>query len=129
MNLQTALVLTNDPRLESQFRHASRGEARTIAVVHDVEVALRSVCARLHELDLVLLDFPEGQCGIPLLSALHSCREELPVVIFTSTDSYHTSALAYANGAAACLVKPVTTEELGILLQNLSASGSVPAMA
>ena len=57
---------------------------------------------------------------MPLISAIHTCREELPIIVLTSTDKYHTAGMAYANGAAACLAKPATLEEIEILIENLS---------
>ena len=66
-----------------------------------------------------MIDFQEGSRGMPLISAIHTCREELPIIVLTSTDKYHTAALAYANGAAACLAKPTTPEEIDILIEDL----------
>ena len=36
-----------------------------------------------------MIDFQEGCRGITLVSAIHTCREELPIIVLTSTDKYH----------------------------------------
>jgi DNA-binding NtrC family response regulator len=54
-----------------------------------------------------------------LLSAIKNCLETLPVIVATSSDTYHAAAVAYANGAAACLAKPVTTAELKVVIRQL----------
>ena len=119
MKSRLVLLLSNDPEVEPQFRQASPAEGATFLVTHNIGEALQTICARLHELDLAVIDFQEGCRGMTLISAIHTCREELPIIVLTSTDKYHTAALAYANGAAACLAKPTTPEEIEILIENL----------
>lgn len=53
------------------------------------------------------------------LSALNTCRHGLPVIVVTSTDLYHATAVGYASGAAACLAKPISAPELEIILREL----------
>jgi CheY-like chemotaxis protein len=48
-----------------------------------------------------------------LLGAINMCRKDFPVVVVTRDDEKHVEALAYANGAAACLPKPVSVAQLG----------------
>ncbi len=43
-----------------------------------------------------------------LLGAINACRNDLPVIVVTCDDEKHVEALAFANGARVCLVKPVT---------------------
>ena len=31
-----------------------------------------------------------------LVSAIHTCREDLPIIVLTAIDKYHIAALAYA---------------------------------
>src|SRR6478672_979887 len=108
MKSRLIFLLSNDPEVDLQFRQASPGEGTTFRVTHNIGEALQTICARLHELDLAAIDFQEGCRGMPLVSAIHTCREELPIIVLTSTDKYHTAGMAYANGAAACLAKPAT---------------------
>jgi DNA-binding NtrC family response regulator len=119
MRPRLILLLSNDPEVELQFRQASAAEGATFLVTHNIGEALRTICARLDELDLAVIDFQEGCRGMTIINAIHTCREELPIVVLTSTDKCHTAALAYANGATACLAKPTTPEEIEILIENL----------
>jgi CheY-like chemotaxis protein len=73
---------------------------------------LQIVCGVGRDLDLVLIDFESGTHGLALLSAISACREDLPVVVITKNDEKHVEALAYANGAKACLPKPVSPAQI-----------------
>lgn len=119
MKARLILLLTTDDQVEEQFREVARREEATILVTHTIADALATVCTWLDEIDLVAIDFQEGCRGMTLVSAIHACREQLPMVVLTGTDKYHTAALAYANGAAACLAKPTTPEEIEILVESL----------
>ena len=121
------LLLTTDDQVEEQFREVACREEATILVTHTIADALATVCTRLDELDLVAVDFQKGCHGMTLVSAIHACCEQLPIVVLTATDKYHTAALAYANSAVACLAKPTTPEEIEILIENLR--GPQPQLA
>jgi DNA-binding LytR/AlgR family response regulator len=90
-----------------------------VLVARNLGEALQIVCARGGELELAIIDFDDGCQGMTLLRAIATCQEELPIVVVTSRDVYH--ALAYANGAAACLAKPITAEEIAIVVEALKA--------
>jgi CheY-like chemotaxis protein len=47
-----------------------------------------------------------------LLSALSTLREDLPVIAITCDDEKHFEALAYANGATACVSKQAVATQL-----------------
>jgi len=63
-------------------------------------------------LDLAIIDFDHGAHGMTLLGAINMFREDFPVVVVTRDDKKHVEALAYANGAIACLPKPVSVAQL-----------------
>ena len=125
MKSRLILLLTNDAQVEYQFREATRCEGAEILVTRTIGEALETTCARLHELELVAIDFQEGCRGMTLVSAIHTCREDLPIIVLTANDKYRTAALAYANGAAACLAKPTTPEEIEILVKSLHRTSPV----
>ncbi len=84
---------------------------RTDAVVliaRDVRDGLQIVHQRGRELDFAVMDFDDGSRGRTLLSAVHTCYEQLPIVVTTSEDAEHACSLAYANGARTCLKKPLS---------------------
>ena len=81
--------------------------------------ALQIVCNWGRELDVVVLDFNDGCRGMTLLSAVHTCHQQLPVLVMTAEDADHAAAVAYANGARACLNKPVSPAHLAIAISEV----------
>ena len=118
MKICLALLLTHDPNFEKAVTNALAESGAKILSTHDVDQALRTGCQRAAEFDLAILD--RSDChAITLLSALKACRHDLPVVVITSSEPCHCAALAYANGAAACLAKPVSAEDLTVVFRQL----------
>lgn len=120
MSSRFILLLTQDPALHISLNRALGRDDSTILVAHDPGEALQAVCTRGNELDLAVIDFADSCHGMTLLRALQTCQPELPVVVVTSTDPYHVAAIAYANGVEACLAKPVSAEELEIVIHELA---------
>lgn len=118
MSYQTALLLTTDRELEKTCWDVS--PEGWLFVARDPGEALQVVCQQGKELDLAVIDFGEGCHGMSLLSAVQICRPGLPILVVISNDTYRAAAVAYANGVDAVLAKPVTTEELGIVINKLT---------
>jgi ActR/RegA family two-component response regulator len=120
MNMRLILLLTPDRDFETILTKAviASGPA-VVLVARTVGDALQIVCTRGRELDFAVVDFDDGCHGMTLLSALDACRHELPVVVVTSNDVYHAAAVAYANGVAACLAKPIGVSDLEIVIREL----------
>jgi DNA-binding NtrC family response regulator len=119
MNSHLVLLLTCDPKVEDSVVQAVLPGGSIVLPARNLGEALQIVCARGGELELAIIDFDDGCQGMTLLRAIATCQEELPIVVVTSRDVYH--ALAYANGAAACLAKPITAEEIAIVVEALKA--------
>ena|ERR1700693_2114954 len=120
MNPHLVLLLTNDRHFENQLSKALlEADGSVVLVARNVGDALQIVCARGRELDLAVIDFDQGRHGMTLLIAIDMCRQELPIVVVASSDTYHTAALAYANGAEACLAKAITPTELEMAIRQL----------
>lgn len=118
MKIRLALLLTHDPDFENVVTKALEDCAAKILVRHDVDHALEIGCSRASQFDVVIID--RSDChAITLLSALRACRHDLPVVVITSGNTPHCAALAYANGATACLAKPITVTDLKLALHEL----------
>ena len=120
MNAHSVLLLTHAREFEKLLREALRESGSTILVARDIDDALQIVCTRGAELDLAVIDRDDGH-GINLVGAINACQRELPIVVMTSRDAYHCAALAYANGAAACVAKPITATELQLAIADLRA--------
>ena len=118
MKISLALLLTRDPNVEKAVTNVLDESGAEILATHDVDHALQIGCQRSGEFDVAIID--RSDChAITLLSALKACRHDLPVIVISSGESCHCVALAYANGAAACLAKPVSTEDLKVVLREL----------
>lgn len=118
MNIHLALLLTHDPNFEKAVNESLKESGAEILISHDVDHALEIGCRRGAELDVAIID--RNDChAITLLGAVRACRHDLPVVVMTSSGSCHCAAIAYANGAAACLAKPINAHDLKVVLSQL----------
>ena len=114
-----ALLFTSDTEFESVVRQALLGTDAIFLIARTVSDALQIACQRGRELDLAIMTFGEDCHGMTLLSAIHSCYEQLPTIVVVEKDSEHASALAYVNGARICLSKPVSLVELSNAIADL----------
>jgi DNA-binding response OmpR family regulator len=111
MKTPTILLLTNDPKLEDCVARVLQQSGGLSHLAHSADDAFKIVCGTGRDLDLAVIDFESGPHGMTLLSAMSMCCEELPVIVIARDDKKHVEALAYANGAVACLPKPISAAE------------------
>jgi DNA-binding NarL/FixJ family response regulator len=111
MKSRATLLLTTDSSLEEVVLEVLLGADRGIHVVHNLDDALDLLC-RVDDLDLAIVDFGAGPYGMTLLRAIRTLQRDVPVIVITDDDQKHVEALAYANGAAAGLHKPVLRSHL-----------------
>jgi DNA-binding NarL/FixJ family response regulator len=64
-----------------------------------------------------------------LLSAISTLRENLPVIVISRDDGEHVEALAYANGATACLSKQAVAMQLKNTIRQVCYSTREKALA
>ena len=114
MKPRLVLLFTRDRAFDQLVSEALFGTGAIVLIARSVADALQIVCQRGRELDCALMDFDGGCRGMTLLSAVHTCHQQLPILVTTSEDAEHATAVAYANGAQACLNKPRS----GALLAN-----------
>lgn len=131
MEMKPGLVLlfTRDDAFDRLVSEALQETGAVILLTRSVAQALQIVCQRGRELNLALMDFEEGCRGMTLLSAVHTCYEQLPILVTTLNDAYHAKAVAYANGARACLNKPVSATKLASTIADLQQMQSPLAAA
>jgi DNA-binding NarL/FixJ family response regulator len=104
-------------------------ESAIILSARTVREALQVVCQRGRELNLALMDF-DGACrGMTLLSAVHICYEQLPIVVTTSEDAEHACFLAYANGARICLKKSLSAARFAQAIADVTGPSHQPVAA
>jgi DNA-binding NtrC family response regulator len=123
------LLFTRDGDFARSVREAVSGTDAVVLIARDVRDGLQIVCQRGGELDFAVMDFDDGCRGMTLLSAVHTCYEQLPIVVTTSEDAEHASCLAYANGARTCLKKPLSAAGFAKAIADVTALRHQPVAA
>jgi DNA-binding response OmpR family regulator len=116
------LLYTRDPNFDGLLGEALSGTGAIVLIARTVGDVLQMVCQRGRNLDFALMDFDGGCRGMTLLSAVHTCCEQLPILVTTSEDAEHATAVAYANGARSCLTKPRHASMLTAAIADLNAA-------
>jgi DNA-binding NtrC family response regulator len=111
MKTPVILLLTTDSGLEDLVAQALSEIGGVSYLARDAEKALETVCC-VPNLDLAIVDFEHGPHGMTLLRAINTVCRQLPVIVVTRDDESPVAAVAYTNGAAACLGKPVSATQL-----------------
>jgi len=119
MTPRLVLLYTRDSNFDRLLTEALVGTGVIVLVARGVADALQIVCRRGRELDLVVMDFNDGCRGMTLLSAIHTCYQTLPTLVITAKDLEHANGVAYANGARACLSKPLPAVRLANAIADL----------
>ena len=109
MQAPVILLLTHDPELEDSVAEVLLQNGGHSHLEHCADDALQIVSSLGRDLDLAVIDFESGPNGLTLLSAIRSCRQDLPVIVVTHDNEKQVEALALAIGAKACLPKSVAT--------------------
>ena len=123
------LLFTRDGDFAQSTRDALSGTGAIVLIARDVRDGLRIVWQRGCELDFALMDFDDGCRGRTLLSAVHTCYEQLPIVVTTSEEPEHAISLAYANGARTCLKKPLSAASFAEAIAGVTAPHHQPVAA
>jgi DNA-binding response OmpR family regulator len=123
------LLFTCDLTFDEMVSEALLQTGAVVLTARNVAHALQLVSQRGRELSLALMDFAEGCRGMTLLSAIHTCYQQLPILVTTSNDASHAKAVAYANGARVCLNKPVSAAQLASTIEDLQQPPGTPLLA
>ena len=113
------LLFTCDLTFGQMVSEALIKTGAVVLTARNVAQALQLVSKRGRELSLALMDFEGGCRGMTLLSAIHTCYQQLPILVTTSNDACHAKVVAYANGARVCLNKPVSAAQLASTIEDL----------
>ena len=112
------LLLTNDSELEELVADALSEIGAISHLTRDAGDAVDIICG-VDNLDLAIIDFEHGPHGMTLLRAISVLRDNIPVIVITHNDEEHVEALAYANGATACLSKQLVPTQFAITARQL----------
>lgn len=118
MKTPVMLLLTDDNELEELVADALSEIGGISHLKRDAGDALETICG-VNDLDLVIIGFEHGPHGMTLLSAISTLREDVPVIVISRDDEEHVEALAYANGATACLSKQAVATQLANSIRQL----------
>jgi DNA-binding NtrC family response regulator len=105
-------LLTNDPSLEECVAQILLETGGLSHLARSASDALDLICTSGQDLDLAVIDCEHGPHGMTLVGAINSRREGFPVIAITRPGEQFIEALAYANGAIACLSKPLSATQL-----------------
>jgi CheY-like chemotaxis protein len=122
------LLLTNDYELEELVANTLSEIGVIGHLTRDSGDALETICG-VNDLDLAIIDFEHGPHGMTLLRAISALREDMPVIVITRDDEEHVQALAYANGATACLSKQVVATQLKNTFRQVCCSTQAKVLA
>ena len=120
MKPRLVLLFTRDRSFDREVSEALFGTGTIVFITRSVRDALQIVCRRGCELDLAVMDLDDGSRGMALLSAVHTCYQHLPILVTTSKDEKNVPVVAYANGARACLNRPIHANVLANTIANLN---------
>lgn len=80
-------------------------------IYENMDIAETANCVRTHRLDAVFIDGTwDAVQDFLLLEKLQTERQDLPVYVFSDTEDLKADVLW--NGAADCVVRPVSAEQL-----------------
>jgi FixJ family two-component response regulator len=122
MKTPVVALLTNDHKLEecvAQVLLRTGGLSHRADSANDV---LDLICTIGQNLDLAVIDFEHGPDGLTLVDAISTRRRAFPVIVVTGPGEEDIEALAYANGAAVCLSKPVSASQLAEAMKQCHCS-------
>lgn len=87
--------------------------------------ALSSCCTAAGSIvDLVIVDVDPGVHGMAVLEALDGCDNPPPIIVVTGFEEGAMTPIAFRHGAAACIAKPFTVDELVHLMQKVAVTTS-----
>jgi CheY-like chemotaxis protein len=118
MKTPVMLLLTDDNKLEELVADALSVIGAISHLTRDAGEALEIICGA-NDLDFAVIDFEHGPHGMTLLSVITTLQEDLPLIAITRDDEEHVEALAYANGATACVSKRAVATQLKNTLRKV----------
>jgi DNA-binding response OmpR family regulator len=127
MKTPVIALLTNDHNLEECVAQVLLKTGGLSHLAHGASDVLDLICTIGQDLDLVVIDCEHEPHGLTLVGAINSRREAFPIIVLTGPGEKHIEALAYANGAAVCLCKPVSPTQLAKAMNQCRCSQPQPA--
>jgi DNA-binding NtrC family response regulator len=109
------LLYTHDRNCDRLLSETLSGTGAIVLIARSVGDAVQVVSSRGRELEFAILDFNDGCRGMTLLSAVHTCHQQLPILVTTSENAEHATAVARAY-----LNKPIPPARIADAISELS---------
>lgn len=106
-----ALVIEDEPQLQTQLREALEAEGYVVDTAPDGEEGEWMACEFALDIAIVDLGLP-GKSGLDVIKALRDKNCDYPVLILTARDRWQDKVTGLESGADDYLAKPFHMEEL-----------------
>jgi DNA-binding response OmpR family regulator len=120
MKENTVLLVDADGDSEGIVSEAANRTGRDVLVAKTSREAFRILGDQMQRLDLVIVDVDPGAHGLALLEAISGCADRPPIVVITALEETYMKPISMKHGAAACLGKPITVQQLSSSLNDVS---------
>jgi DNA-binding response OmpR family regulator len=119
MEEKPILLVDSDGDCEEAVAIAAAQTGCRVEWVRSACDVFRSLCFRLHEFALIVIDIDPGSHATSLLEAISLCANVPPIITLTGFEESYMSPLVRALGARACIGKPIGRQELAAAFQKL----------
>ena len=112
------LVLDDEPSILTTLNKALTLEGHIVDVAGGIRVAEEKIQKRSYDLALFDVSLPDGD-GVDLLTRLRAAKNELPVVMMSGHATIEAAVRATRLGAVDFLEKPLSTDRLLLVIDNV----------
>ena len=114
----------DDPESNLAVQHSATSCGRELLHATTAQEALRLLAERLRDIDAVILDLAPGQPAADLLHAISRSETAPPVIALAGSEQLGAVPVARHTGAAACVRKPFTSENLASVIEQVCSPDS-----
>src|SRR5580693_5817015 len=112
------LVLDDEPSILTTLHKALTLEGHIVDVAGGVRVAEEKIAKRSYDLALFDVSLPDGD-GVELLTKLRAAKNDMPVVMMSGHATIDAAVRATRLGAIDFLEKPLSTDRLILVIDNV----------
>jgi DNA-binding NtrC family response regulator len=117
------LIIDDDRHMRSVCARALSKEGWSVLSAESGDEGIGKIKDSKEKIDVVLLDqLMPGMSGMDVLAQIRTINPDLPVVIITGSATEETAAEIVRKGAADCLPKPFTPEDLRKVVRKAAAN-------
>ena len=119
VNTCSILLVNDDPQVIASLHEALTGVRHRLIVGPTAAAAVAAMNGEEDcGFDALVVDLDVGTDGLALMSAVHSCCPQLPVIALTPLDECLLKEEAFLRGASALVDKPVVADEVTAAVQH-----------